>query len=223
MLKEFLRNDPLTYHISDNSVCACIFIRLILGNTFTQNFIVIIIFTFMQGQAPHKTLNALDLMRTLESETTSESNSAQHLEPVKEDDIDNDTLTVPDRSSSPSKQNRQPRDATTPTKKKVRGRAMSTSTLSLGAGSGNLKNHSITSIGNGRHSVHTSGYSSHNSHHPSNSSGGGSGSGSGTVRTRTVSVGSKPVSSSTASQRRPNSGHTSHREKRHSTPSQTRT
>lgn len=164
-------------------------------------------------------------MRTLDSETTSESNSTQHLEPVKEDDINNDTLPVPDQSSSPTKQNRQPRDANTP-KKKVRGRALSTSTLSPGAGSGNLKNHSISSIGSGRHSVHTSGHSSHTSQHPSNSSSGGSGSGSGTaVRTRTVSVGSKPVSSSssTASQRRPNSGHASHREKRHSTPSQSRT
>lgn len=174
----------------------------------------------MQGQAPHKTLNALDLMRTLESETTSESNSTQQLEPVFEDVDNNDTLTVPDshdRGTSPSRQ-KQSRDATTPTKKKLRGRALSTSVLSPGTGSGNFKNHSITSIGNGKqHSLHTSGHSSHNSPHSLNSSGTGE---SKTVRTRTVSVGSKPVSSSsTASQRRPNSGHASHRDKRHSTSS----
>lgn len=174
----------------------------------------------MQGQAPHKTLNALDLMRTLESETTTESNSTQQLEPVFEDDNHANTLIVPDpleRAASPSR-HKQSRDATTPTKKKTRGRAQSTSMLNPGAGSGNFKNHhSITSIGNGKqHSLHMSGQSSHNSQHSSNSSGGESK----TVRTRTVSVGSKPVSSSsTASQRRPSSGHVSHRDKRHSTSS----
>ena len=170
----------------------------------------------MQGQAPHKTLNALDLMAVLESETTSGSNSTQQLQPVFEDDNNDNTLTVPDphdRGASPSRQ-KQSRDATTPTKKKtIRGKTQSTSMLSPGTGSGNIKNHSITSMANGRHSVHTSAHSSHNSQHHSSTE-------SKMVRTRTVSVGSKPVSSSsTASQWRPSSGHASHRDKRHSSPS----
>ena len=159
-------------------------------------------------------------MRTLESETTSECNSAQQLEPLFEDVDNSDTLTIPDphdQGTSPSRP-KQSRDVTTPTKRKLRGKALSTSMLSPGAGSGNFKNHSITSIGNGKqHSLHTSGHSSHNSQHSSNSGGGSEGK---AVRTRTVSVGSKPISSSsTASQRRPSSGHASHRDKRHSTPS----
>ena len=176
----------------------------------------------MQGQAPHKTLNALDLMIKLESETTSGSNSTHQLEPLFEGNNDDQTLTVSDphdRGASPSRQ-KHSRDATTPTRRKPRGKAQSTSMLTPGAGSGNCKNHSITSVGNGKpHSSHTSGHSSHNSQHHSNSGGGSEGK---AVRTRTVSVGSKPVSSSStvASQRRPSSGgHTSHRDKRHSTSS----
>jgi hypothetical protein len=156
-------------------------------------------------------------MIKLESETTSGSSSMQQLEPLFEHSNDESTLTVivtdsHDRGASPSRQ-KLSRDATTPTRKKLKGRAQSTSVLNPGAGSGNLKNHSITSVGNGK--LHTSGHSSHNSQHPSSSGGGGEGK---AVRTRTVSVGSKPVSSSsTASQqRRPSSGHASHREKRHS-------
>ena len=155
-------------------------------------------------------------MRTLESETKSESSSMQKLEPVKEND---DILTVPPapdvhvRSASPNKK----LSSLSPTKKRLpsRGKAQSTSTLTPGIGSGNLKNLSSSSIGNGKHSSHTSGHSSHNSHHSSNSGG------SGPTRSRTVSVGSsKPVSSSsTSSQRRPSSGHTFHRDKRYSTAS----
>ena len=194
-------------------------IIIMLDHTIWHDNDVNLFFTSMQGQAPHKTLNALDLMIKLESETTSGSTSMQQLEPLLEGNSDDQTLTVSDphdRGASPSRQKHNSRDATTPTRRKPRGRAQSTSMLTSGAGSGNCKNHSITSVGNGKlHSSHTSGHSSHNSQHPSNSGGGSEGK---AVRTRTVSVGSKPMSS--ASQRRPSSGgHTSHREKRHSTSS----
>lgn len=149
-------------------------------------------------------------MRTLDSETNPDSESSFNLETVQED------ASIEDSPSTYSPHKRSSVQHTphsvTPKKKTpiLKSRAHSTSLL-VPSGSGSLKNSSTNSISNGRimgHSSHTSG---HSPHHSSNSSG------SGAVRLKTVSVGSKPIAAS-SSPRRPNSGQ-SHKEKRHSVPS----
>ena len=148
-------------------------------------------------------------MRTLDFETSSsiaDSESGTSLATVQED-----KTTPPLSCSSPHKKSSSqlPPLSSSPTKKKTmfRSRAHSSSVISPSL-SGSLKNSSGSSIGNGKVPTHSSGPSS--SHHSSSNSGS-----TGSTRSRTLSVGGKPVSSS-STPRRPNSGHSHHRDKRHS-------